>query len=221
MRASLSAVLFDLDGTLMDSAPDLAAATNDLLLASGLQPLPYERLRPHAGSGARGMLGEALGLAPSHPDYAQVRDTFYGHYERRMLQTTHLFEQVASLLDALDAKGMPWGIVTNKSMRFAEPGTRALGLWQRARVVIAGDSTPHTKPHPAPLLEAARRMRREPGACVYVGDDERDVQAGTAAGMATLAAAWGYLGIGAAPAAWGAERVLDHPHQLLHWLELA
>ena len=221
MRAGLTAVLFDLDGTLIDSAPDLASATNDLLAGIGLPPLPYERLRPHAGSGARGMLREALKLAPSDPSYAEVRDRFYVHYEQRMLQTTQLFEQVDVLLDALDSHGVPWGIVTNKAMRFAEPGTRALGLWQRAQVVIAGDSTPHTKPHPAPLLAAAERMGHAAGSCVYVGDDARDVQAGTAAGMLTLAAAWGYLGQDSAPSSWGAARVLDRPHELLHWLALA
>ena len=220
MRPGITAVLFDLDGTLIDSAPDLAAAANDLLQAQGLAALPYAQLRPHAGSGARGMLKAGFGLTPVDAAYETLREAFYAHYEKRLLESTCFFEPVPPLLAALDAAGLPWGIVTNKAMRFAGPSVQALGLANRVGALIAGDTTPHTKPHPAPLLEAARRMGHLPGACVYVGDDLRDMQAGRAAGMATLAASWGYLGPGAALQEWGADRVLDHPDQLLQWLEL-
>ena len=221
MRSGIAAILFDLDGTLIDSAPDLAAAANDLRLSRGLEPMQYRDLRPHAGSGARGMLGAALHLQPGHADYDIQREAFYLHYERRMLQTTAFFVDVPPVLDALDACGVRWGIVTNKAMRLAEPGARALGLLTRAAALVAGDSTPYTKPHPEPLLEAARRMCQPPGACVYVGDDVRDMQAGRAAGMPTLAAAWGYLGADVGVEEWGAHHVLHHPDELLHWLELA
>jgi phosphoglycolate phosphatase len=220
MGQPIAAVLFDLDGTLIDSAPDLAGSVNAMLQQRGQVPLPYEALRPHAGSGARGMLAAAFGVTPAMAAYETLKDEFYRAYEMRMLEQTRLFDAVAALLDALDARLLPWGIVTNKALRFAQPGTHALGLLQRSRALVAGDSTPHTKPHPAPLLEAARRMGLAPERCVYIGDDPRDVLAGRAAGMATLAAAWGYLGPDSPPHAWGADRVLDHPGELLQWLDL-
>lgn len=219
-RAAIDAVLFDLDGTLVDSAPDLAGTVNDMRAARGLPPLRHELLRPHAGSGARGMLGAGLGVAPGDAGYAALRDEFHDRYEKRMLRLTAVFDAVHALLDELDSHGLPWGIVTNKALRFAEPMSRALGLLPRAAVLVGGDSTPHTKPHPAPLLEAARRLQRAPQRCLYVGDDARDVAAGRAAGMAALAAAWGYLGPGLPVQHWGADRVLAAPGELLQFLEL-
>jgi N-acetyl-D-muramate 6-phosphate phosphatase len=221
MRAGITAVLFDLDGTLVDSAPDLAGTANDMLDRRSRAPMAYEGLRLHAGSGARGMLGAAFGIAPGHAEYEALREEFLSHYATRMLRETRAFAHALVMLEALDARRVPWGIVTNKAVHLAEPIAGALGLLPRAAALIGGDSTPHTKPHPAPLLEAARRMGVAPQACVYVGDDHRDVKAGRAAGMATLAAGWGYLGPGEPPMAWGADAVIDHPKQLLHWLELA
>jgi len=215
----VSTVLFDLDGTLIDSAPDLAGTANDMLQRRGRACVPYETLRPLAGSGARGMLGLAFGMAPGELGYEALRDEFHDHYVTRMLRNTRPFDATLRVLESLDRHGLPWGIVTNKALRFAGPVVQALGL-QRSAVLVAGDSTPHTKPHPAPLLEAARRLGCEPQACVYVGDDLRDMQAGRAAGMRTLAAAWGYLGTGPAPQAWGADAVLPDADALLHWLEL-
>lgn len=220
-RAVCQAVLFDLDGTLIDSAPDLAGAANDLRAAHDLPALPLERLRPMVGSGARGMVGVAFGVAPGDPRFESLRDDFLARYAQRLLQDTRIFEAVEPVLQALSAAGLPWGIVTNKAMRFAEPVVRGLGLDQRAAVLIAGDTTPHAKPHPAPLLEAARRLGVAAPDCAYVGDDLRDMQAGRGAGMAALAAGWGYLGQGEPIEAWGAHRVLDAPAQLLNWLELA
>lgn len=219
-RRAVAAVLFDLDGTLIDSAPDLAAAANHLRALRGLAPLPLQALRLHAGSGARGVLGAAFALAPGQPGYEALRNEFLDHYEACMLQRTQPFDAIGPVLDALDARALPWGIVTNKALRFAEPMARALGLLPRAATLVAGDSTPHTKPHPAPLLEAARRIGRSPGSCAYVGDDPRDMRAGRAAGMVTLAAAWGYLGVEAPIEAWDADEVLAHPGQLLQWLDL-
>jgi phosphoglycolate phosphatase len=221
MRTGVRAVLFDLDGTLIDSAPDLAGAANDLRGVHGLPPLDYARLRPMVGSGARGMVGVAFGVAPGHERFESLRDDFLARYESRMLQATAVFETMRPVLQALEHARMPWGIVTNKATRFAQPVVAGLGLHGRASVLICGDTTPHAKPHPEPLHEAARRLGLPSSACIYVGDDHRDVVAGRAAGMPTLAAAWGYLGVGDHIDAWGADAVLPDPGSLLNWLELA
>ena len=215
MTVALKAVLFDLDGTLIDSAPDLAGAGNELRAARGLEPLPYARFRPLVGTGARGMVKVALDVDPEHPQFIELRDEFLARYEARMTAETAIFATMRPVLDALRARGLPWGIVTNKAQRFTTPLVRALGLDREAATVVSGDTTPHSKPHPAPLLEAARQMNLAPEACVYVGDDHRDVIAGRAAGMHTVAASWGYLGAGEAIGDWGADHVIDLPEQLL------
>lgn len=214
-------MLFDLDGTLVDSAPDLAGAANLLRADHGLPPLPYEQLRPMVGSGARGMVGMAFGVAPGHERFESLREAFLARYAERLLAQTRVFEAMAPVLQALEAAGRPWGIVTNKAMRFTAPVLEGLGLHTRAAVVIAGDTTAHAKPHPEPLLEAARRLRLAAADCVFVGDDPRDVEAGRGAGMVTVAAAWGYLGAEQPIDTWGADHVLDRPQDLLNWLELA
>jgi N-acetyl-D-muramate 6-phosphate phosphatase len=208
-------VLFDLDGTLIDSAPDLAAAANAMRVARELEPLPLSVLRPMVGAGARGMVGLALGVAPGQDGYEALRIEFLERYQEAMLEHTVVFESMQPVLARLEQAGRAWGIVTNKHERFTRPIVEGLGLGRRAAVVVCGDSTPHSKPHPAPLLEAARRGG------VDVGDDARDIQAGRAAGMAVLAAAWGYLGQGEPIEAWGADAVLSDPDQLLQWLALA
>ena len=214
------ALLFDLDGTLIDSAPDLAGAANDLRALSGLPPCPYETLRPMVGSGARGMVGAAFGVTPADAEFEDLRERFLTVYTGRLLRLTRVFDAMEPVLQALDARGVPWGIVTNKAERFTRPVIEGLGLDRRAAVVISGDTTPHAKPHPAPLLEAARRLTVAPADCIYVGDDLRDVQAGRAAGMRTVAAGWGYLG-GAEPIdAWGADFLIEHPAQVLKLLGL-
>jgi phosphoglycolate phosphatase len=178
-------------------------------------------LRPMVGAGARGMLGVAFDVGPQHESFVSLRDAFLHRYEQRMTRQTCIFEAVVPLLDALDCRHMPWGIVTNKAERFTRPLVRSLGLQERARAVVAGDTTPHSKPHPAPLLEAARQVGVDPAQCLYVGDDVRDVQAGRAAGMATAVAAWGYLGIGEPVEAWGAQYIAHRPADLLNLLDLA
>lgn len=217
----MAAVLFDLDGTLIDSAPDLAGVANEMRLARGLLAMPYGALRPFAGSGARGMLATALQAFPDQPTYESLRDEFHRCYEQRMLQETALFDAIAPVLDALDRYRMPWGIVTNKALRFAEPMARALGLLPRASALVGGDSTPHTKPHPQPLLEAARRLGIAPQQCVYIGDDPRDMRASRAAAMGGLAASWGYLGDDTPIHEWGADLVLTEPNDLLTLLDMA
>lgn len=220
MILSVRAVLFDLDGTLVDSAPDLAGAANDMRLARGLPAMPYESFRPLVGSGARGMVGAAFGVGPDEPEFAPLRDEFLIRYEQRMTQETTVFANIWPLLTALEALAIPWGIVTNKAMRFTDPLIRALRLHARAAVVVAGDSTPHAKPHPAPLIEAARRIGVEPRHCAYVGDDLRDVQAGRSAGMTTVAVRWGYLGLGDLIEAWGADHIADSPADVLKRLAM-
>lgn len=220
-QLSLGAVLFDLDGTLIDSAPDLAGTVNEMRLERGLPELPYPGLRAMVGAGARGMLSAGFSIGPSDTDFETMRGEFLARYEARMLRLTAVFPGIPALLEVFERRGLPWGIVTNKAERFALPVTTGLGLHQRAAAVIGGDTTPHAKPHPAPLLEAARRIGADPCHCIYVGDDERDIQAGRAAGMRTVAAAWGYLGLGPAVEDWGADIVVDSPDQLLKWLRLA
>ena len=214
----LRAVLFDLDGTLVDSAPDLGAAVDKMRVDRGLQSYPLERYRPMAGAGARGMLGEGFGMTPEHPDFVSMREEFFVNYESCMTQRTAAFAGVPEMLSALQQRGLRWGVVTNKAERFALPLTRAMALFDTAGAVVAGDTTPHAKPHPAPLLEAARRMGLQPTECLYVGDDERDIVAGLAAGMGTVAATYGYLGSKSDVAAWGAHAAINSPLELLQVL---
>ena len=210
----VAAVLFDLDGTLIDSAPDLAATANAMRASRGLAPLPYERLRPMVGSGARGMVGAGFGLKPDDAGYFELRDEFLSRYEARMTRETRIFPEIPPLLAALAAAGVPWGIVTNKATRFAAPLVAALGLAEASGTLVCGDTTPHSKPHPEPLLEAARRLGVAATECAYVGDDRRDVEAGRAAGMRTVVAAWGYLGAGDPPSAWAADALIERPGDL-------
>jgi phosphoglycolate phosphatase len=215
----VQAVLFDLDGTLIDSAPDLGAAADKMRLDRGLPSLPPERYRPMAGAGARGMLGVAFGLTPEHATYEALREEFFGNYERCMTERTYAFDGVTELIQQLVSRELVWGVVTNKASRFTDPLTRAMPLFATAAAVVSGDTTPHAKPHPAPLFEAARRLGVDPVHCVYVGDDERDIVAGLAAGMGTVAATYGYLGQQTDIARWQAHAEIHLPLQLLKLLE--
>lgn len=217
---AIKAVLFDLDGTLIDSAPDLGAAADLMRTRRGLPSLPAERYRPHAGSGARGMLQVALGASPDHPGYGELRMEFLGLYEACMFDRTRPFAEAAELLHALEERGLSWGVVTNKAERFAKPLTASMAMFATAGAIVGGDTTPFAKPHPAPLLEAARRLSLPPSQCMYVGDDERDIVAGRAAGMHTVAARYGYLGHEAAVSSWGANAEVNHPLEVLKLLAL-
>jgi phosphoglycolate phosphatase len=221
MFANVQAVLFDLDGTLIDSAPDLGAAADKMRLERGLSALPPTHYRCMASAGARGMIGVAFGVTPEQQEFAALRDEFLANYERCLMHSTYAFDGVPQLIARLLALGLSWGVVTNKSARFAEPLTRAMPLFASARVLISGDTTPHAKPHPEPLFEAARRLATEPARCLYVGDDERDMVAGLAAGMWTVAATYGYLGEKANPAQWGAHAIIKSPLELLQLLAQA
>ena len=208
-------IFFDLDGTLADTAPDLVAAINKLLVARKLTPKPYEFLRPYASAGARGLLEGAFGISPDHEDFVALRDEFFSNYEKALLVDSKLFDGIDHLLDQMDAANLPWGIITNKSERFTNPLTDLMGLRQRAVSTVSGDTTPYSKPHPEPILHAARTSNIDPSKSIYVGDDIRDVLAGKAAGMKTVAAAYGYCGCKEPPEAWGADYIANNPLDLL------
>ena len=207
-------VLFDLDGTLADTAPDLAAALNKMRTDRGLAPLPLDPLRRMASSGARGLVGVGFGLKPGDTGYEALRVEFLANYEKALHVHTRLFDGVAELLIAIEAD-RKWGVVTNKARRFTDPLSLAIGFTGRASCVVSGDTTAHAKPHPAPLLHAADVSGVAAAECIYVGDDLRDIQAGRAAGMKTLAVTWGYLGDTDPPQGWGADAVIDHPRDVL------
>ena len=208
-------VFFDLDGTLADTAPDLVAATNKLLAARNLDPKPYEFLRPYASAGARGLLEGAFGIGTDHPDFITLRDEFFSNYEKALLVESKLFEDIDRLLDQMDQAKLPWGIITNKSQRFTNPLVELMGLHKRSASTVSGDTTPHSKPHPEPILHAAKLANIDPTKSLYVGDDIRDVIAGKAAGMKTVAAAYGYCGCKEPPEAWGADYLINTPLELL------
>lgn len=221
MLPNLKAVLFDLDGTLVDSARDLGAAAELIRQRKGLPPLGLDAYRSMAGAGARGMLGIALGVTPESPDYEALKEEFLANYEAAMTVHTREFDGVAELVAALAKRGLIWGIVTNKVERFAVPLVAQIPCLSSAAVVVGGDTTPFPKPHPAPLLAAASRMGLNPSHCLYVGDDERDVVAGRAAGMRTVAACYGYLGVPAQTRGWGADFLIESPWDLLKILDVA
>jgi phosphoglycolate phosphatase len=213
------AALFDLDGTLADTAPDLGYALNSLLQRYGRPRVPAELTRPRASHGARGLLEIGFGIRPSEPYYETLRDEFLDLYEKNLCRETQLFPGVSTLLDRLAERKMPWGIVTNKLQRFTDPLVRQLGLTPRAACVVSGDTFARPKPYPDPLLGAATLMAIPATGAVYVGDDLRDMQAGLAAGMQVVAARYGYLGAGTDPAQWQAHAVIDEPTELLSYLD--
>lgn len=213
----IRAVLFDLDGTFADTAPDLGRAINAMRSARGLAPVALPETRRVTSMGARGLLGVGFGISPDHPDYAAMRDEFLQIYENNLCCDTALFPGMAELVDRLEQRGLRWGIVTNKAERFALPLMQQLGYGARSACIIGGDTTGHMKPHPAPLLAAAGILDLPPAQCVYVGDDERDILAGNAAGMKTIAVRFGYLN-GGNPDAWGAGCVVDTPLDILDQL---
>lgn len=221
MLKNVQAVLFDLDGTLIDSAPDLGAAVDKMRLDRGLPSLPLAHYRHMAGAGARGMLAIAFGMTPDHPEFDAMKEEFFVNYENCMTERTRIFEGVPDMVAALLAQGLSWGVVTNKSSRFTDPLTAALPLFSTARAIVSGNTTAHAKPHPEPLFEAARRLSVDPAHCVYVGDDERDIVAGQAAGMATVAATYGYLGQETDISRWNAHFYVDSPIELLKLINKA
>lgn len=216
---SINAVLFDLDGTLVDTAPDLGAALNLLLARRDFPPLSADLIRPHVSHGARGLVGLGRAHYPLEDDDETLRQEFLDTYAEAPCIDSALFEGMDTVLATLEASARPWGIVTNKPTWLTEPVLDGLALTQRSACVVCGDTTAHAKPHPLPLLHAAAQIKLEPRHCLYVGDDLRDVQAARAAGMPVLAAGYGYLGVASPPDAWGADAVVDNPAAILDWLD--
>ncbi|QEL65670.1 phosphoglycolate phosphatase [Oryzomicrobium terrae] len=207
-------VLFDLDGTLADTAPDLGAAANRLRVEDGLPRIDDEVLRPYTSQGARGLLFAAYGMTADDSRFDHYRTRFLSHYAAALCHKTRLFDGMAALLDMLEAQGVHWGVVTNKHERFTLPLMEALQLKQRAACIISGDTAPRPKPAPDPLLLACQQVGVQPLDAWYVGDDLRDIIAGKAAGMGTIAACYGYLGDGGNPDDWGADHQVAHPLQI-------
>lgn len=214
----IRAVLFDLDGTLIDTAPDLAYALNLQRSRHGLPALSDAIIRPQASHGARGLLGVGFGLHPDDPHFGLMREEFLQLYSENICRHSQPFPGVLDLLNALEIRNLAWGVVTNKPARFTEPLLSILDLAERASCIVSGDTCPQPKPHPAPMLIAAELCEIDPAQCLYVGDAARDIEAATAAGMPALAAAWGYLDSTDAPDTWGAHAIIHAPADLLAYL---
>lgn len=219
-QPGIRAVLFDLDGTLADTAPDMARTVNAMREARRLPPVPLAQVRPHVSKGARGMIGAAFGVTPEHAEFAALREEFLAVYADNLCVDTRLFPEMEELLGLLEGRGIAWGVVTNKFEHLARSVIDGLGLASRTAVLVGGDTCARAKPFPDPLLHAAERLALSPAAVLYVGDDERDVQAARAAGMPVLAAGYGYLGDGPEPSRWGADAVVDSPAGIARWAGL-
>jgi phosphoglycolate phosphatase len=216
---TIDTLLFDLDGTLADTAPDLAFALNEVLQEQGMAPLPFPRIRPVVSHGALALIQLGFGCGPEEPRFAPLRQRLIDIYAAHLTRGTRLFPGMEALLDTLEARGMRWGVVTNKPAFLTGPLMEQLGLARRAATVVSGDTLPERKPHPAPMLLACREAGTEPHRCLFVGDAERDVEAGRNAGMATLVALFGYLGDEDRPEAWGADGLVATPGEVLAWLD--
>ena len=214
----IRAVLFDLDGTLVDTAPDLGHALNLQRAAHGLPPLADDVIRPQASHGARGLLGVGFDLHPDDPRFAPMREEFLQLYAENICRHSRPFPGILDLLAELEARGLKWGVVTNKPARFTEPLMSILDLAERAACIVSGDTCQAPKPHPAPMLAAAELCGAPPAQCLYLGDAERDIEAARAAAMPALVAAWGYLDAGDEPHTWGAHAQIRHPIETLDFL---
>lgn len=214
----IQAVLFDLDGTLADTAPDLGHTLNLQRERHGLPPLAQKTIRPYASHGTRGLFEIGFGLKPEDAQFNAMRDEYLALYTANLCRLTQLFPGMAELLQQLESKGIAWGVVTNKPARFTNPLMEQLGLIGRAASIISGDTCPHPKPHPEPLLAAAREIGVAPQSCLYIGDAERDIEAALAADMTAILAAYGYLGATDRPETWGANASIRHPAEILDYL---
>lgn len=212
-------ILFDLDGTLLDTAPDMARALNRLRQEEGYPALPFEAIRPMVSHGSPGLIKLGFGRAPDDVEFEILRQRFLHLYASDLAVKTALFPGMENVLQQLEANAIPWGVVTNKPAWLTEPLLRALRLWEWAACVVSGDTLAQRKPDPAPLLYASRQVGVAPECCIYVGDAERDVQAGKSAGMKTLVACFGYLGEADRPEIWQADGLIDKPEELFAWLD--
>jgi phosphoglycolate phosphatase len=215
----VQAVLFDLDGTLVDTAPDLVFSLNEMRRRRGLPALPHGPLRAQASHGTQGLIRLGFDIAHDHPEFQALRSEFLEIYVDHLTSRSALFPQMAEVLEGLEARNVKWAVVTNKPAFLTEPLLAGLGLLSRAACVVSGDTCTHPKPHPEPVLHACRQMGTAPGNCLYVGDAARDVEAASAAGMPTLVAVYGYLGEDDRPEQWGAAGYILAPADLLAWLD--
>jgi 2-phosphoglycolate phosphatase len=218
---AINAVLFDLDGTLVDTAPDLGAALNAMRHRRGLGPIPEHECRPQSSHGSQGLIRIGFEVDQQHPDFPALREEFLEHYAANLTRNSPLFPGMADVLVALDVQSIKWGVVTNKPARYTLPLLAHLGLVERAAFIVSGDTCAHAKPHPAPLLHACQIANVQVQDCLYIGDAERDVQAANAAGMPALVALYGYLGRDDRPDEWGARAFIKAPGELLEWVERA
>jgi len=209
------ALLLDLDGTLADTAPDLAAALNAVLQEEGRRPLPFHEIRPHVSFGAPKLVRLGFGADLTAEEFERLRGRLLEHYARGVCEETRLFDGFEAVLAHLESLGIPWGIVTNKPGWLTDPLLEAMGLHRRVRSVVSGDTLARRKPHPEPLLHAAAEIGVGAGECVYAGDARRDIEAGQAAGMLTVGVSWGYILEEDPVGAWGATHVIDHPSELI------
>lgn len=216
----IKAVLFDLDGTFADTAPDLATALNHTRAMRDLAPLPLAALRPQASHGSRGLIKTGFGIDPDHSDYNTLRDIFLDYYANNICVHSKLFGNMAQLIDTLEQRGIKWGIVTNKPHRYTVPLMQALGYAERAACLVSGDSYAHAKPHPEPLLKACQIIGVAAAECLYVGDDLRDMQAANSAGMRGIIANYGYVGHDASVENWNAHGSINKPTELLGLIPL-
>lgn len=219
MKFSISAVLFDLDGTLADTAPDLAYALNSTLTHQGRNPLPFEKIRPHVSHGATAMIRHGLGITPDDPEYDAIRNRFLKTYIDNICRETKTFEGMDRVLSALEQRRISWGVVTNKPSWLTDPLMDAMDLFQRAGCIISGDTLEHNKPHPAPILHACDLLGVAADDTLYIGDAERDIKAGKAAGTYTLTALFGYLHESDDPDEWNADGKISSPIEILDWIE--
>lgn len=217
--ATTRTILFDLDGTLLDTAPDLAAALNVVLQENRRQPLPYEHIRPVVSHGGMALIKLGFRINSSDPAFSKLRQRLLDVYRENISRHTRPFPGISELLEAIEQRGLNWGIVTNKPAWLTEPLLKDLGLFDRAACVVSGDTLDERKPHPAPMLHASELANSPPQQCVYIGDAERDIEAGNNAGMQTLVALFGYLQEGDDPRNWNASSMIEQPHDLLAWLD--
>jgi phosphoglycolate phosphatase len=214
----LSCVLFDLDGTLLNTAPDLAGALNKTLAHFGYAAVSVNSITPYISYGAAVMIEKALSQAVSETEKALMLAWLLDYYESHIADATHLFTGMPELLNTLEAQGLPWGVVTNKHERMTHPLMHALGLTTRAASIVCGDTTAHSKPHPEPMLTACRQIQVNPEECLYIGDALHDITAGKAANMRTLAATYGYIKPDDQPQDWGADALISHPSEIMDWI---
>lgn len=219
MDRKIHNVLFDLDGTLADTAPDLADTLNQVLHEQGRTPLPFDRIRPMVSHGGVFMLNSAFGIGEQEPGYTDLRSRFLEIYTERLTNKTILFEGIGSVLDRLESTGISWGVVTNKPERLTHPLLQSLGIHHRTRCIVGGDTLEFSKPHPAPMLHACNLLDCDPETTLYIGDAHRDIQAGHNTGMHTLIAGYGYIGPDDMPESWGADGMVEEPLEIMEWID--